>query len=436
MKYIKNIEKFKYKGMNTNNPYSFRHYNPEEIISGKKMKEYLPFAMAWWHTMVFEGTDAFGSGVVDRPWKNETEPLEIAKIKVDYAFEIMQILGIEYFCFHDVDIAPQGKNLQEFFENLDIIVELIEQKMKETGIKLLWNTANLFSHPRYMHGAASSNNANVLAFAAAQIKKSLDINKRLKGQNFVFWGGREGYEWLMNTDLELEQDNIARMFKMGLAYKKEIGLDSQFLIEPKPKEPTTHQYDYDAATTMAFLFKYGLEKDFKLNLEGNHATLAGHTFEHELAVARSYGTLGSIDANNAETILGWDTDEFPTNVYDATLAMYQVLENGGLGKGGINFDSKIRRTSCKLEDLILAHAAGMDTFAKGLRAALKIKETKYLENIVKERYKSFDTGMGADFKNNKLSLKDLAEIGMKSEEVELESNHVEHVKSKLNDFIF
>nr|WP_222563357.1 xylose isomerase [Spiroplasma clarkii] len=348
---------------------------------------------------------------------------------------MMQKMGVGYFCFHDVDIAPPGKNLQEFFQNIDVITDLIKEKMEQTGIKLLWNTVNLFSHQRYTHGAASSNYADVFAVSAATIKKGLEICKKLNGQNYVFWGGREGYEWLPNTDMKFEQANIARILKMAVDYAKEIGLDAQMLIEPKPKEPTTHQYDYDAATTMAFLMKHNLDKYFKLNLEANHATLAGHTFDHELAVAACFGALGSIDANNGETILGWDTDEFPTNALDNTLAMYQVLAAGGLGKGGINFDAKIRRTSFAIEDLILAHIAGMDSYARGLIGAAKIIEEKFLEKIVEKRYQSYSTGIGKAIVEDKENLKTLSDYAMKLKDVEIESNHVEIYKSILNDYV-
>lgn len=435
MSYFPEISQIKYEGKETNNLFAFRHYNPEEVVLGKTMKEHLRFAVAYWHTMTQDGSDPFGSSVNERTWFGET-PMDTARNRVDAFFEILTKLGVEYFCFHDVDIAPEGDSLEEFFQNLDEITDLIKEKMDETGIKLLWNTANMFSHPRYNNGAASSNNADVFAYAAAQVKKGLDISKKLGGENYVFWGGREGYESLLNTDMALEQDNIARLFKMAIAYGEKIGHKPQFLIEPKPKEPSKHQYDFDAATTMAFIQKYGLEGDFKLNLEANHATLAGHTFEHELNVARNYQALGSIDANQGDLLLGWDTDEFPTNVYDTTLTMYEILENGGIAPGGINFDAKVRRSSHKMEDLLLAHIAGMDTFARGLKAAAKLKETRYLDELREKRYASYTEGIGKRIVDGAEDLESLTAYALENQDIHLESSHLEVVKSRLNDLLF
>ncbi|MHA3224465.1 xylose isomerase [Globicatella sulfidifaciens] len=435
MSYFPEISQIKYEGKETNNLFAFRHYNPEEVVLGKTMKEHLRFAVAYWHTMTQDGSDPFGNSVNERTWFGET-PMDTARNRVEAFFEILTKLGVEYFCFHDVDIAPEGDSLEEFFQNLDKITDLIKEKMDETGIKLLWNTANMFSHPRYNNGAASSNNADVFAYAAAQVKKGLDISKKLGGENYVFWGGREGYESLLNTDMALEQDNIARLFKMAIAYGEKIGHKPQFLIEPKPKEPSKHQYDFDAATTMAFIQKYGLEGDFKLNLEANHATLAGHTFEHELNVARNYQALGSIDANQGDLLLGWDTDEFPTNVYDTTLTMYEILENGGIAPGGINFDAKVRRSSHKMEDLLLAHIAGMDTFARGLKAAAKLKETRYLDELREKRYASYTEGIGKRIVDGAEDLESLTAYALENQDIHLESSHLEVVKSRLNDLLF
>jgi len=434
MKYFENVEKVVYEGVETNNMFAFRHYNPEEVILGKTMKEHLRFALAYWHTMTQEGDDPFGAGTNVRTWEGST-PLETAKNRVEAFFELLTKLDVEYFCFHDVDIAPQGESLEEFFENLDIITDIMKEKMEETGIKLLWNTQNAFSHPRYLNGAATSNNADVFAYTAAQVKKTLDLSKKLGGENVVFWGGREGYESILNTDMELELDNLARLYKMAIAYSEKIGHKVQFLIEPKPKEPMTHQYDYDSATAMAFLQKYGLTDHFKLNLEGNHATLAGHTFEHELRVARSYNALGSIDANHGETILGWDTDEFPTNVFDTTLTMYEILENGGIAPGGINFDAKVRRTSFEMDDLILAHIAGMDTYARGLRGAAKLKEDKFFDNLISDRYSSYTEGIGAKIVAEEVTLEALTEYALENQDIKNKSNHLEYVKSRLNDYL-
>lgn len=434
MSYFPRVEKIKYEGVKTKNPFAFRHYNPEEVVAGKTMKEHLRFAVAYWHTMTQDGSDPFGLPTNQRTWFGATE-MDTARNRVEAFFEILEKLGAEYFCFHDVDIAPEGNSLAEFYKNLDEITDLIKEKMDQTGIKLLWNTANMFSHPRYVNGAASTNNADVFAYAAAQVKKGLDISKKLGGENYVFWGGREGYETLLNTDMAFEQDNIARLFKMAISYGEKINHKPQFLIEPKPKEPSKHQYDFDAATALQFIQKYGLEGEFKLNLEANHATLAGHTFEHEIEVARTNDALGSLDANQGDVLLGWDTDEFPTNVYDVTLAMYGVLENGGIAPGGINFDSKVRRSSFEMEDLFLAHIAGMDTFARGLKAAAKLKEERFFDDLKEKRYASFKEGIGASIVSDKENLESLTDYAMKLKDIQLESSHIEYVKSCLNDYL-
>lgn len=434
MNYFPNVAKVTYEGKETKNKFAFRHYNPEEVVLGKPMKEHLPFAIAYWHTMTQDGSDPFGTPTNLRNWEGTT-PMETAKNRVVAFFEILEKLGVEYFCFHDIDIAPEGDSLEEFFKNLDEITDIIKVKMEETGIKLLWNTANMFSHPRFNNGAGSTNNAEVFAYAAAQVKKGLDLSKKLGGKNYVFWGGREGYESLLNTDMDFELENVARLFKMAIAYGEKIGHKPQFLIEPKPKEPSKHQYDFDAATSLAFIQKYDLSGDFKLNLEANHATLAGHTFEHELTVARINQALGSIDANQGDLLLGWDTDEFPTNIYDTTLAMYEILENGGIAPGGINFDSKVRRSSFEMDDLILAHIAGMDTFARGLRAAAKIKEDGFLDQLKAEKYASFKEGIGQQIVSNQENLESLTDYALKHDNPTLESSHLEYVKSLLNDFL-
>lgn len=434
MSYFPMIKEVKYEGPRTENPFAYRHYDPEQEILGKPMKEHLRFAAAYWHTMTQDGSDPFGDPVNIRSWEDEN-PLETAKNRVEAFFELLEKLHIEYFCFHDVDIAPAGDSLEEFFQNIDTITDLIKEKMEQTGIKLLWNTANLFSHPRFVHGAASSSNAEVFAYAAAQVKKGLDVSKKLNGKNYVFWGGREGYESLLNTDMRFEQDNIARLFKMAVAYGEKIEHKPQFLIEPKPKEPSKHQYDFDAATTMAFIQKYDLSGDFKLNLEANHATLAGHTFEHELTVARCYDALGSIDANQGDLLLGWDTDEFPTNIYDTTLAMYEILKNGGIAPGGINFDSKVRRSSFEMEDLLLAHIAGMDTFARGLKAAARLIEEEFFETIKEKRYASYKSGVGERIVMDQEDLETLTEYALAHDQIKNESSHLEWIKSRLNDYL-
>lgn len=438
MAYFDNIAPIQYEGTKTKNMFAFRHYNPNEVVLGKTAEEHLHFALAFWHTITMDGADPFGGATMERPWDLEggTE-LEIAHRRVDAFFEIAQKLGVKYYCFHDIDVAPAGNSLKEFYANLDEITDHLREKQKETGIKLLWNTANMFSHPRYMNGAASSNRAEVFAYVAAQVKKGLEISKKLGGENYVFWGGREGYESLLNTDMMLEMDHMAKFFHMAIDYAKSIHHLPIFLIEPKPKEPMKHQYDFDAATAMAFLQKYDLVHYFKLNLETNHAWLAGHSFEHELNVARTFDALGSIDANQGDYLLGWDTDEFPTMVLDMTLAMHQILLNGGLGKGGINFDAKVRRTSFKAEDLILAHIAGMDTYARALKGAAKIIEEKFLSNIIEERYASYKhTEVGQSIENGTATFESLAAFALEDgDDIELESNHLEHIKSVLNDYL-
>ena len=421
------IDKVKYEGSKSQNIYSFKYYNPEEKIGDKTMAEHLRFSVAYWHTFT-------GVGTAEREWDKLNE-MDKAKARVDAIFEFMEKLNLEYFCFHDIDIAPEGSNLKESNENLDVIVDLIKENMDETGKKLLWNTTNNFTHERFVHGAATSSNAEVYAYAAAKVKKSLEIAKKLGAENFVFWGGREGYESLLNTDMKLELDNLANFFKMAKSYAEEIGFEGQFLIEPKPKEPTTHQYDTDVATAHAFLQKYGLDDVFKFNIEANHATLAGHSFQHELRYARDNQMLGSVDANQGHPQLGWDTDEFPTDVYDTTLAMYEILKNDGLSPGGLNFDAKPRRTSFKQEDLLLTHIAGMDTFALGLRVAHKMIEDNFFENIINKKYKSFSEGIGKEIVEGTTSFKELEKYAHKIEKIENESDHLEVIKSQINQYI-
>ncbi|MFS8514434.1 MAG: xylose isomerase, partial [Planifilum fulgidum] len=380
MSYFPNVDKVKYEGPDSTNPLAFKYYNPEEKVGDKTMKEILRFSVAYWHTFPNELSDPFGVGTAIRPWDKYTG-MDLAKARVEAAFEFFEKLGVEYFCFHDVDIAPEGSTLRETNKNLDVIVAMIKDYMKDSNVKLLWNTVNNFTHPRFVHGAATSNNADVFAYAAAKVKKGLEVAKELGAENYVFWGGREGYETLLNTDMKLELDNLARFLHMAVDYAKEIGFDGQFLIEPKPKEPTTHQYDFDVASGYAFLQNYDLVDHFKFNIEANHATLAGHTFEHELHYARIHGMLGSIDANQGHPLLGWDTDEFPTDLYAVTLAMVEVLKNGGLGRGGLNFDAKVRRGSFEPEDLFIAHIAGMDTFAVGLKVAHRLLKDGVLDQV-------------------------------------------------------
>jgi xylose isomerase len=399
------------------------------------MEDHLRFAVAYWHTFQARGSDPFGVGTAIRPWDSISDQMELAKVKVEANFEFCEKLGAPFFCFHDRDIAPEADTLRETNKRLDEIVDLIEQRMKSSPVKLLWGTTNAFNHPRFVHGASTSPNADVFAFAAAQVKKAMEITHRLGGENYVFWGGREGYETLLNTDMKLELDNFARFLSMAVDYAKEIGFKGQFLIEPKPKEPTKHQYDFDAATVIGFLKTYGLDPYYKLNIEANHATLAAHTFQHDLRVARINGMLGSIDANQGDPILGWDTDQFPTNVYDTTLAMYEVLKMGGLTTGGFNFDSKVRRGSFEAVDLFYGHIVGMDTFAKGLKAAAKMIEDGRIDKFIAERYQSYSTGIGKDIVDRKVGFKELEKYALENDQIVNTSGRQEMLENILNSCI-
>lgn len=434
MTYFPNVGKISYSGNSLKSDLSFRYYNPDEVIAGKTMKDHLRFSVAYWHTFTQDGSDPFGAGTMIRPW-NHLKGMDLAKARVEAAFEFFEKLGNPYFCFHDRDIAPEGDTLRETNKNLDVIVSMIKDYMKTSHVKLLWNTANMFTNPRFVHGAASSCNADVFAYAAAQVKKALEIAKELGAENYVFWGGREGYESLLNTDMKFEQENMVRFFHMAIDYAKEIGFEGQFLIEPKPKEPTKHQYDFDAATTIAFLKTYDLDKDFKLNLEANHATLAGHTFEHEIRVARIHGLLGSLDANQGDPLLGWDTDEFPTDLYATTLTMYEVLKNGGLGKGGLNFDAKPRRSSFMPDDLFYSHIAGMDSYALGLKVANRLIEDRVFDDFIEERYSSYKEGIGAEIVSGKADFKSLENYIIDKKEIVNESGRIEKLKTTLNQYI-
>ncbi|HEX2946079.1 MAG TPA: xylose isomerase [Clostridia bacterium] len=430
------IQKIKYEGAKSDNPLAYKYYNADEVIGGKKMEDHLKFAVAYWHTFQASGTDPFGPvGTAIRPWDSISDAMELAKYKVEANFEFCEKLGVPFFCFHDRDIAPEADNLKETNKRLDEIVSVIKERMKSSKVKLLWGTTNAFGNPRFVHGASTSPNADVFAFAAAQVKKAMEVTKELGGQNYVFWGGREGYETLLNTDMKLELDNMARFMGMAVDYAKEIGFDGQFLIEPKPKEPTKHQYDFDAGTVIGFLKTYGLDPYFKLNIEANHATLAAHTFQHELRVSRINGMLGSIDANQGDMLLGWDTDQFPTNLYDTTLAMYEVLKMGGFAKGGLNFDSKVRRGSFEAIDLFYAHIAGMDTFAKGLRAAAKMIEDGKIDKFIADRYQSYTTGIGKDIVEKKVGLKELEKYAMEHGKIVNTSGRQEMLETILNSYL-
>lgn len=434
MAYFKDISAIQYEGAQSTNGLAFKYYNPQEKVGDRTMEEILRFGVAYWHTFTYDGGDPFGAGNMQRSWDHYSG-MDLAKARVEASFEFYEKLNVPFFCFHDVDVAPEGATLAETNKNLDIIVDEIEQYVKTSKTKLLWNTANMFSHPRFVHGAATAPNADVFAYAAAKVKKGLEVAKRLQAENYVFWGGREGYESLLNTNMKLEQDNLARFFHMALDYAKEIGYTGQFLIEPKPKEPTKHQYDFDVATGIGFLRTYGLEKDFKFNIEANHATLAGHTFEHELHTARIHGMLGSVDANQGDTLLGWDTDEFPTDLYSNTLAMYEILKNGGLGKGGLNFDAKVRRGSFQQDDLFYAHIAGMDSFAIGLKVAHQLLQDGVLEDFVDERYSSYQGGIGKKIAEGTTDFKELEQYALNVTEIENQSGRVEKLRMVINQYL-
>lgn len=434
MTYFKEIATIKYEGPKSTNGLAFKYYNPEEVIGDKTMEEILRFSVAYWHTFTYDGGDPFGIGNMQRSWANYSS-MDLAKARVEASFEFYEKLNVPFFCFHDVDVAPEGDTLSQSYKNLDEIVDIIERYMATSKTKLLWNTANMFSNPRFVHGAATSPNADVFAYSAAKVKKSLEVAKRLGAENYVFWGGREGYETLLNTNMKLEQDNLGKFLNMAVDYAKEIGYDGQFLIEPKPKEPTKHQYDFDVATGIGFLRTYGLEDKFKFNIEANHATLAGHTFEHELHTARINGMLGSVDANQGDTLLGWDTDEFPTDLYTNTLAMYEILKNGGLGKGGLNFDAKVRRGSFEQDDLFYAHIAGMDSFAIGLKVARKLLEDSILEDFIEDRYKSYNDGIGKQIVEGTVGFKELEAYALELSEIHNSSGRTEKLKMIINQYI-
>ncbi|MFS0656229.1 xylose isomerase [Bacillus sp. 179-C3.3 HS] len=431
---LEKIGNIQYEGKQSKNPLAFQHYQADKVIGGKTMKEHLRFSVAYWHTLTADGSDMFGTGTILRSWDSYSG-MDLAKARLEAAFHLFEILDVPYFSFHDRDIAPEGATLQETNQQLDVMVERIKDYMKHSQVKLLWNTANMFKHPRFVHGAATSCHADVFAYSAAQVKKGIETAKELGAENYVFWGGREGYDTLLNTDMKRELDHMSIFLHMAVDYAKEIGYTGQFLIEPKPKEPTSHQYDTDAATTIAFLKQYGLDKHFKLNIEANHATLAGHTFEHELRVARIHGLLGSVDANQGHPLLGWDTDEFPTDMYATTLAMYEILKNGGLGTGGLNFDAKVRRASFDLEDVLYAHIAGMDAFAKGLQVAHRLIEDRVFEDVIQHRYRSFSDGIGRDITEGKANFHTLEQYALEHPVLKNESGREEQLKARLNQYL-
>jgi xylose isomerase len=404
------IDTIRYEGPTSDNPLAFRHFDPDEMMDGISFSEQMRFSIAYWHAFRGVGSDPFGPGTITRSWEKGKEAISVAKARMDAAFEFFQKIRVPFWCFHDRDIAPEGASLRESNKNLDKLVAHAKTLQKQTGVSLLWGTANLFSNPRYMCGASTNPDAHVFAYAAAQVKKALEVTQELSGENYVFWGGREGYETLLNTDLKREQDHLATFLQMAVDYAKKIGFKGQFLIEPKPKEPTKHQYDFDVASGIAFLRTYGLEKYFKFNIETNHATLAGHTFQHEIEVAASQGMLGSIDANAGDLLLGWDTDQFNTDVRELTLAMLSIQKAGGLGTGGFNFDAKLRRPSIDLEDLFHAHIGGMDAYALAFKIARRIIADGKLEAFISARYSSFDSSYGKLIETKKIGFKDLEKL--------------------------
>jgi len=429
------ITKISYEGKSGKNPLSFKHYNAEEKINGKAMRGQLKFAMSYWHTLGSGLADMFGEGSIDKLF-GKTKPMDVYKAKADFGFEFMRNLGIEYYCFHDNDIAPAGRCLSETLDNISAMADYLKDKQKETGIKLLWGTANNFGDKMFMCGAATSPSADVFAAAAAKVKTAIDATIKLGGTGYVFWGGREGYDTLLNTDMKLELDNLARFLKMARDYGRKAGFKGDYYIEPKPKEPTKHQYDFDAATCIGFLKAYGLDKDFKLNIEANHATLAGHTFRHELQTARINGMFGSIDANQGDMLLGWDTDNFAYDVYEASLCMWEVLKAGGFTNGGLNFDAKCRRASNTIEDIYYGYILGMDTYALGLKVADKLVKDGRIDEFIKNRYKSYSSGIGSDIINGKTGFEELTSYAKGLKEIKAESGRQEYLENILNAIIF
>jgi xylose isomerase len=430
------VAKIQYEGPDSRNPLAFKHYDAAEMVDGKTMKEHLRFGVAYWHTFRGTGSDPFGAGTMVRPWDDGSDSVANAQNRARAAFEFIEKLGAPFYCFHDRDVAPEGRSLRETNRNLDAVVKVLKAEQKRTGIKLLWGTANLFSNPRFMHGAGTSCNADVFAYAAAQVKKALEVTLELGGGGYVFWGGREGYTTLLNTDMKRELDHLAKLLHMAVDYKKEIGFEGQFYIEPKPKEPTKHQYDSDAAACLNFLRQYDLLKHFKLNIETNHATLAGHTMQHDLLTAAGAGALGSIDANTGDPMLGWDTDQFPTDIYLTTQIMLVVLGMGGFTTGGLNFDAKVRRESFEPVDLFHAHVGGMDAFARGLKIASAIRKDGRLAEFVKQRYASWNNGLGAKIEKGQVGFKELEAYMLKKGDAAANvSGRQEMLENLINEFV-
>jgi len=433
--YFPGVPAIPFEGKGSKNPLSFKFYDKDKKILGKTLEQHLRFAVCYWHSFCGGGSDPFGDDTRDLPWNSYAEPMDKAKGKLDAAFEFFTKLGVSFYCFHDRDIAPAGDTVAESERNLKTLVGLAKERQKVTGVRLLWGTANLFSHPRYMNGAATNPDFRVVTHAAAQVKAAIEATVELGGQNYVFWGGREGYTMLLNTDMKRELDNMGQFLRMSRDYARSCGFKGSFLIEPKPMEPSKHQYDVDAATVIGFLRAQGLEKDFKLNIEANHATLAGHSFSHDLQVAADAGMLGSVDANRGDPQNGWDTDQFPTDLYQTTEAMMIILQAGGFTSGGLNFDAKVRRNSTDSEDLFLAHIGGMDAFARGLEIAAQLLQESPIVSMKKARYRSFDDGDGLKFARGEMKLQDLAKLADSNENLPLISGKQELIENIINQYL-
>ncbi len=435
--YFDKIEKVNYEGAHSTNPFAFKHYDANQVILGKTMAEHLRPAVCYWHTFCWNGNDMFGGGSFDRSWQKAADPLAGAKQKADIAFEFFTKLGIPYYCFHDVDVAPEGNSFKEYLYNFHTLVDILEQKQAQSGVKLLWGTANCFTNPRYMSGASTNPNPEVFAWAAAQVFTAMNATKRLGGENYVLWGGREGYETLLNTDLKREREQIGRFMQMVVEHKHKIGFQGTLLIEPKPQEPTKHQYDYDVATVYGFLKQFGLEKEIKVNIEANHATLAGHTFQHEIATACALDIFGSIDANRGDPQLGWDTDQFPNSVEENALVMYEILKYGGFKTGGFNFDAKIRRQSIDRYDLFHGHIGALDVLALSLKRAAQMLQDKVLQDVVDKRYAGWNGDLGRRILNGQASLQDLAQLVEDSAmDPQPVSGQQEYLENLVNSYIY
>lgn len=435
--YYEKIERVEFEGTQTQNPFAFRHYNPNQLILGKTMAEQLRFSLCYWHTFCWAGTDMFGSGSFNYPWQKSNDPLVNAKMKADIAFEFFYKMNVPFYAFHDVDVAPEGNSIQEYIDNLTIMTDILLQKQQETSIQLLWGTANCFTHPRYAAGAATNPNPDVFACAATQVVHAMNATHKLGGQNYVLWGGREGYETLLNTDLRREREQLGKFMQLVVENKHKIGFKGELLIEPKPQEPTKHQYDYDVATIYGFLKQFSLEKEIKVNIEANHATLAGHSFQHEVATAIALDIFGSLDANRGDPQLGWDTDQFPNSVEENTLVMYEILKNGGFKTGGLNFDAKIRRQSVDKYDVFHGHIGAIDTMALSLKCAAKMIEDNDLVQIVTDRYANWDNQLGKDILQGNLSLQQIAEYSLSHHlQPKTYSGAQEKLENLVNRYIF